>query len=140
MAGTWWVEEVNGKGVVVGPSVDAPTGVTLFSPIGYPTKALAEAAAKKVSSLPTKVANAVSSAVTGNLGNQNLWIRGGEILAGALILYVGIKAVATPGGASVATQNVKSTGANILRKAPTKPTRKAPVKKIAKTAVKAAAA
>lgn len=44
-----------------------------------------------------------------DLTNKNVWIRVGEFLAGGIILYVGLKAVATPAGQKVSHQTVHKT-------------------------------
>jgi MFS superfamily sulfate permease-like transporter len=86
---TYWVEEVNGKGVVVGPSVDAPQGVDLLSPIGYPTQALAQAAAGGVSTVQAK-AGSVAKDVVGGVDVGALALRIAEILLGIVLIGVGL--------------------------------------------------
>lgn len=41
------------------------------------------------------------------------WVRVGEVVAGGLLLYLGLKAVVAPSGANVGRQTVKSTASNI---------------------------
>lgn len=93
----YWVENVNSKGVVVGPYNSAPTGMNLTTLIGYPTQAQAQAAANQLSTLPTKITgavNAVGSSVVNDalkpLFNANIWLRVAEVIAGLLLVAIGV--------------------------------------------------
>jgi hypothetical protein len=50
------------------------------------------------------------------LTNKNTWVRVGEFVAGALILYVGLKAIVAPEGQRVAARTTKDTVASIASK------------------------
>lgn len=50
------------------------------------------------------------------LTNPHTWIRVGEFAAGALILYVGLKAIVAPEGQRVAARTTKDTVASIASK------------------------
>jgi hypothetical protein len=58
------------------------------------------------------------SAITKWLGQSSIWLRGAEIVAGLLILYVGLKAVTAPQGTTVhqiGAQSVKSTVKKVIK-------------------------
>lgn len=50
------------------------------------------------------------------LTNPNTWIRVGEFAAGALILYVGLKAIVAPEGQRVATRTARDTALSVGKK------------------------
>lgn len=50
------------------------------------------------------------------LTEANTWIRVGEVLAGVLVLYIGLKATVTPGGVNVAHQSAKKTLTRVAEK------------------------
>ena len=89
----YWVENVNSKGVVVGPYNSAPTGMNLTTLIGYPTQAAAQTAANQLSTIPQKV-NAIGSSVVNDtlkpLFNANIWLRVAEVIAGLLLVAIGV--------------------------------------------------
>lgn len=45
-----------------------------------------------------------------------LWTRIGEIIAGVVILYIGLKAVATPGDSPVVRRTVKDTAKTVIKR------------------------
>jgi hypothetical protein len=47
------------------------------------------------------------------LTEASTWIRVGEVVAGGLLLYVGVKALVTPAGANVGKRTVKDTASHI---------------------------
>jgi hypothetical protein len=90
---------------------------------GYPTQAEAEAKPNSVPAIAKAQVNAWIFNAQGSLtthllgqipgpgdwlkgltnwiGQQDIWVRGAEIVAGLMILYIGLKAVTAPQGASV---------------------------------------
>ena len=50
----------------------------------------------------------------GRLTEANTWIRVGEFVAGALLLYIGLKAVVAPEGKQVASRTAKQTARSIV--------------------------
>jgi hypothetical protein len=85
--------------------------------------------ARDVASAPKNAAKAAANAagsVTNNLlsniskwvGQPNIWVRGAEVLVGVIVLYIGLKAVTAPSGASAAQisrQTVKGTVSNVRK-------------------------
>jgi len=82
--------------------------------------------ARDVASAPGNAAKAVAggaesailSPLTKWLGQSNIWLRGAEIIAGLMILYIGLKAVTAPPGATagqIAQQSAKHTVKNVRR-------------------------
>lgn len=90
--------------------------------------------ARNISTIQGKVTNAAKGAAnaakvltnpgdwlksaTGWIGQQNIWVRGGEIVVGILVLYIGLKAAVSPGNPSttaIGKQGVKSTVSNVKR-------------------------
>lgn len=76
--------------------------------------------ARDVASAPGNAAAAVASAGTGTIDDainflkqSNIWERAAEIVAGLILLYVGVKAVATPTGQAPAQRSVKDTAKTI---------------------------
>jgi len=76
--------------------------------------------ARDVASAPGNVAGAAGKAVAGGasavfgdftkwLNQSNLLLRGAEIAAGLLLIYIGVKAAVTPGGATTAARSGKQT-------------------------------
>jgi hypothetical protein len=58
------------------------------------------------------------SGLTKWIGQQSIWVRVAEIAAGMMILYIGLKAVTAPDGASarsIGKSSVKSTAKNVRR-------------------------
>lgn len=53
----------------------------------------------------------------GRLTEASTWIRVAEVLAGGLILYLGLKAVVTPAGKNVGPRTAKQTGQSIAKTA-----------------------
>jgi hypothetical protein len=56
--------------------------------------------------------------LTGWVGQQNIWLRGAEIVAGLMILYIGLKAVTAPASASarqIGKGTVRSTASNVRK-------------------------
>lgn len=51
------------------------------------------------------------------LRQGSIWVRAAEVAAGLMLLYVGLKASVTPGGANVAQQTARQTTERVLRKA-----------------------
>lgn len=49
----------------------------------------------------------------GRLTESQTWVRVGEVVAGGLILYLGLKAIVTPAGRDVGRQTVKDTAGHI---------------------------
>ena len=47
------------------------------------------------------------------LTDSHTWVRVGEVVAGGMLLYLGLKAVVTPAGQNVGRQTVKSTASQI---------------------------
>lgn len=93
----YWVENVNSKGVVVGPFNSAPSGMNLTTLIGYPTRAAAQTAANQLSTLPTKItsaADAAGSTVVNDalkpLFNAHIWERVLQVGLGLLLIALGI--------------------------------------------------
>lgn len=82
--------------------------------------------ARDVASAPGNAAKAAANAVTGGLpaigdffhrlSQKATWERVGEIALGALLLYVGLKAITTPSGQNPARQTIKDTAGTITRK------------------------
>jgi hypothetical protein len=107
-----------------------PGGILLGGP--YSSEAAAEKAHPQGSSgstadaagLPAPTANTTTSNPLGglaaigdffsNLTSEHTWERVAEFIVGGILLYVGIKALATPGGAQVAQQNLKKTAKNVV--------------------------
>jgi hypothetical protein len=96
----YWVENVNGHGVVVGPFNTAPTGMNLTNLIGYPNQAQAQAAASQLSTVQAKATgalNAAGSAVVNDalkpLFNKAIWLRVGEVVVGLILLGIGLNAM-----------------------------------------------
>jgi hypothetical protein len=56
------------------------------------------------------------------LTEGSTWVRVGEVAAGMLLLYIGLKAAVTPGGVPVASRGVKQTAGSIIRKTPARVT------------------
>lgn len=52
------------------------------------------------------------------LTEASTWLRVGEVVAGLLLVYIGLKASVTPGGIPVASQGVKNTALRIAKKTP----------------------
>lgn len=52
-----------------------------------------------------------------NLGNGATWERAGEVLAGMILLYVGLRAVATPASGSYASAPLRHSAGKAIRKA-----------------------
>lgn len=84
--------------------------------------------ARDVASAPGNAAKAIANAAIPGAGNISadvinwfrqpaLWTRLGEILAGVVILYVGLKAVATPGSEPVVRRTVKDTAKTVVKRA-----------------------
>jgi hypothetical protein len=62
--------------------------------------------------------SAASNSVSGLInfiGQKNIWTRGAEFLIGAMLIYIGVKALATPSGQQPAKQTIKSTAKNIAK-------------------------
>ena len=85
--------------------------------------------ANTLAEVPGAAAKAAESAILHNplsgiadffhrLTEASTWVRVGEVLGGFLLVYIGLKASMTPGGASVATQNVRKTAIRVARKVP----------------------
>lgn len=72
-------------------------------------------AAKAVGGLAGGAAGDVLSAFTKWIGQSNIWVRGAEIVTGLLILYIGLKAVTAPPGAT-ATQISKDTVKHVAKR------------------------
>lgn len=81
--------------------------------------------ARDVASAPGNAAKAVASQIPGAgsiddvinwIKQPALWTRIGEILAGVIILYVGLKAVATPGNEPVVRRTVKDTAKTVVKR------------------------
>ena len=49
------------------------------------------------------------------LKQGNIWERGAEIIAGFILLYVGVKAITTPAGAEPARRTLKETAASVAK-------------------------
>jgi hypothetical protein len=56
------------------------------------------------------------SGLLGDVTSGKLWVRVGEFAVGALLLYIGLKASVTPGGAQVANQTARQTAQRTLQK------------------------
>lgn len=98
--------------------------------------------AKNVENTATGAANDAVQGVAGTLINfikqGSIWERGAEVIVGILILYIGVKAIATPGGASIPGRGVKDTGgsiAGLLKGGTAKRVVKASAKRTAEAAV-----
>lgn len=57
--------------------------------------------------------SAASSAIIGFIKQGGIWERGAEIIIGILVLYIGLKAITTPQGATASTRTVKDTAKTI---------------------------
>lgn len=110
----YWVENVNGKGVVVGPFNSRPGGMNLTTLIGYPDKAQAQTAANALAPFPQSVPG-VGGALTGinsvgdffyRLTQPAVWLRAGEVLVGVTLVYVAARAM-FPGQVTAAVAPVK---------------------------------
>lgn len=58
----------------------------------------------------------VVGAITKWLGQPQIWLRGAEIVAGLMLLYLGLKASVTPGGVAPATRGAKQTAVTSIKK------------------------
>jgi hypothetical protein len=150
----WWVVREGELGQIVSSldpgqllnlNVEWTTEESATKPKGayggksYPTQHAAQVEATKLNNSESGLAPAASAAanaaasgtlsglnsLAGNLTNSHTWERVAEFVVGVILMYVGIKALATPGGASVAQQNLKKTAKNVVF---------GPPKKIAKVA------
>lgn len=101
----------------------SPLEVFAQPPTGpYSTRAAAKAIADKynkshVYTIPSPGNPLSGIAAIGDFFNRltqaQTWIRVGEVAAGGLLLYLGLKAVVTPAGQNVGKQTVKSTASHI---------------------------
>lgn len=83
-------------------------------------KAIPAGAAQAANSIPgipqiTSVTSMIGSAETflEDITSEHFWIRVGEALTGLILLYVGLKAIATPKGQSVRKQTASSTSKHV---------------------------
>lgn len=100
------------QGVIQVVTVDASGKVTgKISPTNNPATNAAKGVIKSA-------AGDWLSGLTNWIGQPNIWVRGAEIIAGLMVLYIGLKAVTAPPGASVGSigkQTVKHTVKNVRR-------------------------
>jgi hypothetical protein len=78
--------------------------------------------AAPVAGAASTAANAVAKVGSGTvddainfLKQSNIWERGAEIIAGLILLYVGLKAVATPAGQAPAARGIRDTAATVAK-------------------------
>jgi hypothetical protein len=100
MSGRYWVENVGGSGVVVGPYNTAPTGMNLTNLIGYPNQAQAQTAASQLSTVQAKVGSAASSLGSGVVNDAlkplfqaHIWLRVAEVVAGLVLIAIGLNSM-----------------------------------------------
>jgi hypothetical protein len=96
MSGRYWVENVGGSGVVVGPYNTAPTGMNLTNLIGYPNQAQAQTAAGQLSTVQQKVTTLGSGVVNDTLKplfQAHLWLRVAEVVAGLVLIAIGLNSM-----------------------------------------------
>lgn len=135
MANTWFAFHGYNNNKAVNVSTFDMTELDAIGMHGYPTEAQANAKpnsvnifqapvvnaaiddannARDVANAPQKIAGAAASGAFSDftkwLNSSNLLLRGAEIVAGILLIYIGLKAATAPGGASAASQGVKQTG------------------------------
>jgi hypothetical protein len=88
-------------------------------------EANAENAVSRTQTLPTQAANIAKNTIPGVgtvddlinwLTSGSLWVRIGELLAGTILTYVGLKAMTTPQGLPVAQQSARQTAHRTIRK------------------------
>jgi hypothetical protein len=84
----------------------------------FATPAAAQAAlgkdlAGKATSLPTDATEGAASGIINFIKQGSIWERGAEVIIGILVLYIGLKAIATPGGASAGARGVKDTASSL---------------------------
>lgn len=103
---------------------NSPLEVFAQPPTGpYSTRAAAKAVADKYNKShvytipspgnPLSGINAIGDFFN-RLTQAQTWIRVGEVVAGGLLLYLGLKAVVTPAGANVGKQTVKQTAHHVV--------------------------
>jgi hypothetical protein len=73
------------------------------------------AAANTATSAAEKLGSGTVDDVINFLKQSNIWERGAEIIAGLILLYVGLKAVATPAGQVPAARGIRDTAATVAK-------------------------
>jgi hypothetical protein len=95
----YWVQNVNGSGVVVGPFNSAPTGMNLTTLIGYPTKAAAQSAASALAPIgnPANIPGDIGKTVTNDalkpLFDSHIWLRVAEVVVGLILIGIGLNSM-----------------------------------------------
>lgn len=105
--------------VVVNAAIDdynnardiSPTQANNPSNPAAPVQAAANTATKAVESLGSGTVDDVINF----LKQSNIWERGAEIVAGLILLYVGVKAITTPAGQAPASRGIKDTAATVAK-------------------------
>jgi hypothetical protein len=108
----YWVENVNGKGVVVGPFNSAPTGMNLTTLIGYPTQAQAAAAAAALApignplNIPADIGKTVANDALKPLFDAHIWERVLQVALGVLLIAIGVAKLthAVPAATAIASK------------------------------------
>ena len=104
---------------VVNAAIDDYNNARDISPTQANNPTDPTAPVKAAANTATKAAAAVGSGTVDDLVNflkqGSIWERGAEIIAGLIILYVGLKAVATPAGQAPAQRSIKDTAATVAK-------------------------
>ena len=117
VGGLGWHElNISGSATAAQAAAEAkkefPSGKTPTTGGITPAKVASTAAGEAGASIPG--VGSIDDAIN-FLKQGNIWERGAEIIAGLILLYVGLKAVTTPAGAEPAKRTFKDTAMSVAK-------------------------